>query len=56
MKELVKRLRQFSTASGVSTLIFIGTLFGIESEVIQAGVGVLTAVLALYDVVRDEKE
>ena len=56
MKDIIKRLRQFSTASGVSTLIFIGSLIGVESEVIQAGIGVLTAVLSLYDIVRDEKE
>jgi len=57
MQEIIKRLRQFSTGSGLAALTFIGiTLFDIGSDQIQAGVGVITAILNLYDVLRNEKD
>lgn len=56
MQDIIKRLRQFSTGSGLAAVTFIAiTLFDIGSEQVQAGVGIITAILNFYDVVRDEK-
>lgn len=56
LEEISKRVKQFSTGSGLASLVFIGSVFGVEEPMVIAITGAIAGVFNLYDVVRNEKK
>lgn len=54
--DIIKRLRQFSTGAGLATLIYLGAQFNIGQSTIETAAQAVLALIALYEIIRDEKK
>ena len=53
--EIIKRLRQFSTGAGLATIIYLAAQFDIDQSAIESLAQAILALIAFYEIVRDEK-